>query len=69
MARAKISANFQIVIPKEIREQAGITSGQTVEVQVKGGVITLAPHRSFESMSGFLRGASTTETRDKKDRV
>jgi AbrB family looped-hinge helix DNA binding protein len=69
MARATISTKFQVVIPREIREQAGITSGQTVEVLVKDGVITLVPHRPLAELRGALRGADTSELRDKSERL
>ena len=69
MATAKISTKFQVVIPREIREQAGITSGQTVEVLVKDGVITLVPHRPLSELRGALRGADTSGLRDKSDRT
>lgn len=69
MATAKISTKFQVVIPREVREQAGITSGQVVEVLVKDGVITLVPHRPLRELRGALRGADPTGLRDESDRL
>ena len=69
MATAKISTKFQVVIPREIREQAGIESGQRVEVIAKDGVITLVPIRPIDDVRGLLAGASTSGLRDKTDRL
>ena len=69
MASAKISTKFQVVIPREVRERAGIESGQRVEVLAKGGVITLVPQRPIVALRGLLEGADATEVRDKSDRL
>lgn len=69
MASARISTKYQVVIPKEIREQAGIECGQRVEVLAKDGVITLVPQRPLADLRGLLRGARTDGIRDKSDRL
>jgi AbrB family looped-hinge helix DNA binding protein len=56
MAQATISPKYQIVIPKEIREEVSLRSGQLVQVLVKNGVITLIPDRPLSSLRGFLKG-------------
>ena len=45
MARAVVSTKFQVVIPKDIREETGLRKGQTLQVMGKGGVISLVPER------------------------
>lgn len=69
MATAKISSKYQIVIPKEIREAAGLRTGQTVEVLLRDGMICLVPHQPLSSVRGLVRGASTDGYRDKDDRA
>ncbi len=69
MASAKISTKYQVVIPREIREQAGIECGQRVEVLAKDGVITLVPQRPLSELRGLLQGADTEGIRDKSDRL
>ncbi len=69
MATAKISTKFQIVIPKSVRERAGIRSGQVMEVLVKDGIITLVPDRPLSELRGLLRGADPEGLRDKDDRL
>jgi AbrB family looped-hinge helix DNA binding protein len=68
MARTTISSKFQIVIPKEIREQHGLIVGQKMHVISKGNVITLVPDRPLSAFRGILRGMPTSAYREKKDR-
>ncbi len=69
MARSVISTKYQVVIPKEIRVQVGLRTGQAVQVIAKNGVITLVPDRDLSSLRGFLRGMDTKNTREKKERT
>lgn len=69
MATATISSKFQVVIPKEIRQQVSIRQGQVVQVIAKGGVITLVPDRPLSDLRGFLRGCNTGGVREKTDRL
>ena len=69
MATARISSKYQVVIPKGIRQEIPIQSGQVVQVIAKGGVISLVPDRPLSELRGFLKGAATTEVREKKDRL
>lgn len=69
MATATISSKYQVVIPKEIRSEVPIKSGQVVQVIAKGGVITLIPDRPLSELRGFLRGMATEGFREKADRI
>jgi len=68
MGRTKVSSKYQVVIPKDIRESAGIRVGQEFQVIAKGDMVTLVPDRPISSMRGFVRGIRTTGFREKKDR-
>lgn len=68
MSSTTVSPKFQVVIPKDIREQLHIKSGQKMTVVVKGGVVSLIPEKPLESFRGFLKGMSTKNIRDEKDR-
>jgi AbrB family looped-hinge helix DNA binding protein len=68
MARAVVSPKFQIVIPKVIRREVGLQSGQVVQVISKGGVITMIPDQPVDRMRGYLKGMKTSALREKKDR-
>ena len=69
MARATISPKYQVVIPKEIREEVPLVAGQVLQVIAKNGVITLIPDRPLSALRGFARGIRTEGFRDKRDRL
>ena len=64
MAKAKISPKYQVVIPKEIREELELKPGQTVQVIAHRGRIEMVPVRSMREMRGFLAGIETTVKRE-----
>ena len=68
MPTTTISPKFQVVIPKEIREQLHLKSGQKMTVVVKGGIVSLIPEKPLESFRGFLKGMNTANLRDEQDR-
>jgi AbrB family looped-hinge helix DNA binding protein len=68
MPQATISPKYQIVIPKEIRREVPLASGQVVQILAKNGVITLVPDRPLSSLRGFLKGMRTEGLREKRDR-
>ena len=69
MASAVISPKFQIVIPKEIRDRAGLAVGQRVQFITRGTLITLVPERPIADLRGVAKGMSTGGLRDKTDRL
>ncbi len=69
MARAVISTKYQVVIPKEIRRELGLKTGQVVQVIAKNGVITLLPDKPLASLRGYLKGMKVDGVREKKDRL
>ena len=68
MAQTTVSSKYQVVIPKEIRNQVPLAAGQKLQVVLKNGVISLVPDRPLAELRGFLKGMSTGEIRDKGDR-
>jgi AbrB family looped-hinge helix DNA binding protein len=69
MNTVTVSPKFQVVIPKDIRQRAGIRPGQKLEVFQVGGVIELAPIRDLKSLRGSLPGLNSEVERDESDRV
>jgi len=69
MARTIVSTKFQVVIPKDIREETGLRKGQTFQVVSKGGVISLVPERPLSELKGFARSVRSTGFREKRDRL
>jgi len=68
MASATLSSKYQIAIPKAIRAELDLQAGQQFAVIPKGSAIELVPLRSLTSARGLLRGADTTDYRDRRDR-
>lgn len=60
METVTVSPKFQIVIPKAIRDQLGLTPGQKVQAIDYEGRIELIPVRPVKQMRGFPRGLIPT---------
>lgn len=69
MADVILSSKYQLVIPKEIREETGLKSGEKIIILVKDGIINLIPHHVLRKMRGFLKGMNTNSYREGKDRI
>ncbi len=69
MISATLSSEYQLAIPKAIREELGLQAGQKFAVITKGDVIELVPLHSLKSARGMLKGADPTGYRDRKDRI
>jgi AbrB family looped-hinge helix DNA binding protein len=68
METTTVSPKFQVVIPKKIRQQMNIQSGQKMQVIQYGDRIELLPVRPIKEMRGFLRGIDTNIERE-QDRL
>lgn len=64
MPAVKVSPKYQVVIPKEVRDQIGIEPGQEMEVLLLGDRIELVPVGPIREMRGFLRGIDTAIERE-----
>jgi len=64
----KVSPKFQIVIPREIREDLKLRPGERLAVIEKGGTIHLVPFGKIKGMRGFVRGVSSKGLRDETER-
>ena len=69
MSRTTLSPKYQVVIPKEIRQEVPLVAGQVLQVIAKNGVISLIPERPLAALRGFAKGRKTEGFRDKKDRL
>ena len=56
MSTVTVSPKFQVVIPKEIREQLALEPGQKMAVMTHQGRIELIPLGPIEDMMGFAKG-------------
>jgi len=64
MSVVTISPKYQIVIPREIREQLDLEPGQKVQAFAFENRIEFVPLRPAKALRGFLRGLDTTLERD-----
>ena len=68
MSAMTISPKFQVVIPKDIREQMHLRAGQKVEIIRYENRIELIPIRPIKELRGILKGMDTHIPRD-EDRI
>lgn len=68
MTQVTVSSKYQVVIPKDIRQQVPLRTGQKLAIVVKEGLITLLPDRPLASFKGFLKDMKAEEIREKRDR-
>ena len=64
MPIVKVSPKFQVVIPKEIRENSGIKVGSKMDMFIFDGRIELVPIKPMRSLKGSLSGIDTNIPRD-----
>jgi AbrB family looped-hinge helix DNA binding protein len=64
-----VSAKYQVVIPKFIRDQLKIRPGQKIQAVAYGGRIELIPVRSIKELRGSLKGMDASGLRDHEDRT
>ncbi len=69
MRTVLVSPKFQVVIPRENREQSNITVGQRLQMISFDDRIELVPVRKMKSTRGFLKGFNYSFSRDEEDRV
>ena len=68
MDTVKVSPKFQVVIPQDVRERAGIKPGDRMVVLQKGDVIYLVRVGDIKSRKGFAKGVSSKGVRDESER-
>lgn len=66
---AKLSAKFQISLPKAVRTAQHWQAGQEFAFIPKGKAVLLVPVPRQEDLTGLARGASPEGYRDRTDRV
>ena len=69
MSQVLVSTKYQVVIPKEIRREMHIKSGQKVTCIAKNGVIYLIPDKPLTALRGFAKGISKKGLRERADRL
>jgi AbrB family looped-hinge helix DNA binding protein len=64
MDTVTLSPEFQVVIPRAIREALHLTAGEKLHVMRYADRVELIPIRPAREMRGFLRGMDTTISRE-----
>ena len=64
MSTVTISAKYQVVIPKSIRDKSNIAPGQKVEVINYNGRIEIIPLKNIKSLRGIAKGINTNFDRE-----
>lgn len=67
-AVSKLSAKYQISVPKEVREKEGWKPGQELAFIKSGAGYRLVPVTDFESLRGIAKGANPEGYRDEESR-
>ena len=62
-----VSPKFQVVIPKDIREDLKLQPGERLAIIEKEGTIHLIPIGKLKEMRGFIRGVSSKGLRDESE--
>ena len=68
MEAVTVSSKYQVVIPQDVRERAGIKPGDRMVVLQKGDVIYLVRVGDIKSRKGFAKGVSLKGVRDESKR-
>ena len=63
-----LSSEFQITIPKEVRESQNWKPGQEFAFIPKDRGYLLVPCPTIQDLRGIAKGATITNYRDRKDR-
>jgi len=67
--RVKVTRNYQVTIPVEVREALGIREGDYVEFELRDGVALLKPVRRKWSTIKLGRALSVEEIEEIADRA
>jgi AbrB family looped-hinge helix DNA binding protein len=68
MTTVTVSPKFQVVIPKDIRNQLELKPGQKLQILNYGDRIEFLPIKDIKKLKGFLKGIDTSVERE-KDRI
>lgn len=64
MGKVIVSPKFQVVIPKEVREQIGVKVGMKLEIITFGNRMELIPIEPIKKLRGSLSGINSKIDRE-----
>lgn len=59
-----VSTKYQVVIPKDIRENIGLKAGTSLEIITYGNRIELIPIQPMKNLKGIFKGINTEIERE-----
>jgi AbrB family looped-hinge helix DNA binding protein len=69
MIKVKVSPKYQVLIPKQLREETKIRPGQELYIYALDGTLCLDPRRSLKALRGMAKGMKwRVDDRDHTDR-
>jgi AbrB family looped-hinge helix DNA binding protein len=68
METVTVSPKYQVVIPKRIRDDMDLRSGEKIVVFEKNGVIHMVRVGDIKKLKGKYKGLSTDDLRDEHER-
>lgn len=63
MTAVTVSPKYQVVIPKDVRNELGLVPGQKMQVMTYMNRIELIPLKPMNELKGFLRDLETNVER------
>ena len=69
MARVKVSNQYRITIPRDVRRVIGLQPGQMVSVIVMSDVVMIVPDRNIAEMEGIFPGITLDGVREEFDQL
>jgi AbrB family looped-hinge helix DNA binding protein len=69
MSEVTISSKFQVVIPRDVRQQLRLKVGQKLRIVVAGQSVNLVPEIPLSEMKGFLKGMNKSGLREEDERL
>ena len=69
MDTVTLSAKYQVVIPRRVRERMKLRAGEKLEVISFDDRIELIPIQPMSKMKGFLKGLDPAFEREREDRI
>ena len=64
MLTVTISKNFQVLIPRTVRESLRLRPGQRMQVVEYEGRLEFIPEQNIEELRGFVKGINTEFVRE-----
>ncbi len=64
MENVKVSKKYQLDIPEELRQEAGIKPGDRMVAVFKNGILQYIPVRPLRETKGMIKRLNTSHLRD-----